>query len=52
MSQDHLIRLKCQETGQINYVTQKNKKKNPEKLELKKFNKKLRKHTLHIEAKK
>ncbi len=52
MSQDNLIKLQCTETGDINYYSRKNKKKNPEKIELMKFNKKLRKHTLHKEMKK
>jgi large subunit ribosomal protein L33 len=52
MSQDNLIKLQCTETGRIGYYTRKNKKKNPEKLELKKFNPELRRHTIHREMKK
>ncbi len=52
MSQDNLIKLQCTETGKIGYYTRKNKKKNTEKLELKKFNSDLRRHTLHREMKK
>ncbi len=53
MSQDNLIKLKCEVCGNINYYSHKNKKKLREhKLELKKFCKKCRKHTLHKEMKK
>ena len=51
MSQDHIVKLKCKETGDIKYSV-KNKKKNPEKLQLKKYNPKLRKHTTYEETKK
>ena len=51
MSQDKLIKIKCTQTGHIRYTT-KNKKKTPEKLELKKFNSSLRKMTIYKEAKK
>ncbi|MCD6270732.1 50S ribosomal protein L33 [bacterium] len=45
------VKLQCQECKQINYYTQKSK--NVEgKLELKKFCKHCRKHTLHKETKK
>ena len=50
MSQDQLIRLKCTETGEILF-TRKNKKKNQQKLELKKFNRSLRKRTVYKETK-
>ncbi|MCA9393367.1 MAG: 50S ribosomal protein L33 [Candidatus Omnitrophica bacterium] len=46
------ILLKCEESGRINYVTKKDKKKHPERLELKKYCPHLRKHTLHREVKK
>lgn len=36
----------------INYTTTKDKKQNPERLELKKYCPRLRKHTLHREVKK
>lgn len=45
-----LIGLECTETGMRTYVTQKNKVNSPDKLELKKYNPKLRKHTLHKEV--
>jgi large subunit ribosomal protein L33 len=49
--------LECTEhktTGQpgtSRYITTKNKKNNPERLELKKFNARLKKYTLHKEIK-
>jgi ribosomal protein L33 len=51
MSQDKLIKIKCTETGDILY-TRKNKKGVERKLELKKFNKKLKKRTIYKETKK
>lgn len=51
MSQDKLVKIKCQETGEIKY-TRKNKKTTERKLELKKYNSKLRKHTVYKEVKK
>lgn len=44
------IRLKCSECGKENYTTKKNKHKQ-EKLEIKKFCNKCRKHTEHKETK-
>lgn len=52
MSQDNIIKMKCSETGHIHYVTMKNKKQNPDKLERKKYNPVARKHTLYKETKK
>jgi large subunit ribosomal protein L33 len=46
-----LITLACQECKNRNYNYDKNKKKQPEKLELKKFCKFCRKMTLHKEIK-
>ncbi len=46
------IHLQCTETGLINYTTTKDKKQNPERLEIKKFCPKLRKYTIHKETKK
>lgn len=37
--------------GTSRYITTKNKKNNPERLELKKFNARLKKYTLHKEIK-
>ena len=50
MSQETLTKLQCTETGHIIY-TQKNKKKIKERLELKKYNPSLRKHTIYKETK-
>jgi large subunit ribosomal protein L33 len=47
-----LIALECTETGMRTYVTQKNKMNTTEKLQLMKYNPKLRKHTLHKEIQK
>ncbi|KKS14586.1 MAG: ribosomal protein L33 [candidate division WWE3 bacterium GW2011_GWA1_41_8] len=47
-----LIALECTETGMRTYVTQKNKVNTAEKLQIMKFNPKLRKHTLHKEVQK
>lgn len=46
------ILLRCTESGEINYTSTKNKKKNPERLEIKKYCPKLRKRTVHKEVKK
>ena len=43
------IMLVCSETGDINYYT--SRSKTSEKLDLKKYNPRLRKHTLHQEKK-
>ncbi|OGC46734.1 50S ribosomal protein L33 [candidate division WWE3 bacterium RIFCSPHIGHO2_12_FULL_38_15] len=47
-----LIALECTETGMRSYITTKNKINSSEKLQLKKFNPKLRRHTLHKEVQK
>ena len=47
-----IIHLQCTESSKINYTTTKDKKKHPERLELKKYCPALRKHTLHREVKK
>ncbi|MFC1700774.1 50S ribosomal protein L33 [Patescibacteria group bacterium] len=52
MSQDHLVKLQCNDCKKINYYTTRNKKKVPDKLELKKFCKNCKKHTPHKEMKK
>jgi large subunit ribosomal protein L33 len=46
-----LIALVCTETGLRNYTTKKNRRNNPEKLELMKYCPKLRKHNLQREGK-
>lgn len=53
MSQDNLIKLECKEPEckQTNYFSRKNKKTLKERLELNKFCKFCKKHTLHKETK-
>jgi large subunit ribosomal protein L33 len=46
-----IIHLACQECKRRNYHTKKDKRKHPEKLELKKYCKFCKKHTIHREAK-
>lgn len=46
-----IIQLLCQECKRKNYSTTKNKRRTPDKLELKKFCSSCRKHTLHREGK-
>ena len=41
--------MKCTECGNENYLTEKEKKNNPDRLELKKFCPKCRKMTVHKE---
>lgn len=45
------ITLACTETGDRNYSTTKNKRTNPERIELKKYCPRLQKVTLHRETK-
>lgn len=45
-----LIALECTETGMRSYVSEKNKINTTDKLSLKKYNKLLKKHTLHKEV--
>ncbi len=45
------ITLRCSECKQRNYVTNKNKKNTPDRLELKKYNPILRRYTIHKEIK-
>jgi len=52
MSQDNLIKFQCKKCERINYYSRKNKKTAQKKLELKKFCKWCKKHTLHRELKK
>lgn len=47
-----LIALECSETGMRSYVSQKNRVNSTEKLQLKKYNPVLRKHTLYKEVQK
>ena len=43
--------LECTETGDRNYITTKNKRNNPERIEFKKYSPRLNKVTLHRETK-
>ncbi len=52
MSQDTLIKMKCDNCKNINYWTTKNKKSVQRKLEYKKFCKVCRAHKVHKEIKK
>ncbi len=45
------IILKCTECGDENYITKKNKRENPERIELKKYCPRLKRVTLHREKK-
>ena len=45
------ITLSCTECKQRNYNTKKNKKKNPDRLEMNKYCRFCKKHTLHKETK-
>lgn len=51
MARENLVKMKCTECNNINYFTTRNKKKIKEKLELKKYCQKCKKHTLHKEIK-
>ncbi|MCR4318420.1 MAG: 50S ribosomal protein L33 [Planctomycetes bacterium] len=46
------IWLKCEETGDLNYRTQKRLKGETKKLRLKKYSPRLRRATWHVESKK
>ncbi len=45
------VTLECTETGDRNYVTSKNKRNTTGRLELQKYSRRLRRHTLHKETK-
>ncbi|MFC6464144.1 50S ribosomal protein L33 [Marinilactibacillus sp. GCM10026970] len=45
------VTLECTETGERQYITTKNKRNNPERLELKKYSPKLRRKALFREVK-
>lgn len=45
------IILACTETGDRTYISKKNNRNNSERIELMKYNPRLRKHTLHRETK-
>ncbi len=46
-----IVHLACQECKRRNYTTTKNKQKTPDRLELKKYCRFDRKHTVHKETK-
>ena len=46
-----LVRLICTECREENYYTDKNKKLNPERIEMKKYCPRCNKHTIHREKK-
>ena len=50
MSQDRLIAIQNKKTGEV-YITSKNKRKVERKIELKKYDKKLRKRVSFVEVK-
>lgn len=52
MKKEFMIKLACDVCKRINYYTRKNKKTIEKKLELKKFCRFCKKHTLHKESKK
>ena len=45
------ITLKCTVCGEENYITNKNKKEHPDRMETKKYCWKCKKHTMHKEKK-
>jgi large subunit ribosomal protein L33 len=48
----NVVALKCTETGDYNYYVERGKKKGDRaKIEVKKYNPRLRRHTIHKEAK-
>jgi len=51
MARENIAKLKCSICKNITYYSKRNKKKVKEKLELKKYCKFCRKHTLHKEVK-
>ena len=51
MPQPNLIKLQCTKCKRTNYWSRKNKRKVERKIELKKFCKWCRKHTVHKETK-
>ncbi len=46
-----IITLQCNECKERNYTTEKNKKNDPGRMELRKFCRRCRKHTQHRETK-
>ena len=52
MKKEFLVKLVCEKCKRINHYTRRNKKTVERKLELKKFCKWCKKHTIHKEGKK
>ncbi|HBO16831.1 MAG TPA: 50S ribosomal protein L33 [Candidatus Moranbacteria bacterium] len=50
-TKENLVKFKCNECKKITHYSNRNKKKLKEKLEMKKYCKFCKKHTLHKEAK-
>ena len=46
-----LVRLICEECGEENYITSKNKKEHPDRMETKKYCPRCKKQTMHKEKK-
>ncbi|HYE60220.1 MAG TPA: 50S ribosomal protein L33 [Candidatus Kapabacteria bacterium] len=51
MSQDNMIKFECSECKQTNYFSRKNKKTLKTRLEVSKYCKACKKHTMHKETK-
>ncbi|HRY82858.1 MAG TPA: 50S ribosomal protein L33 [Candidatus Moranbacteria bacterium] len=51
MARENIAKMKCEVCKTVNYFTTRNKKKLKEKLAMKKFCKKCKKHTMHKETK-
>lgn len=51
MSQDNMIKMECTECKKTNYFSRKNKKTLKGRLELSKYCRSCRKHTVHKETK-
>ncbi|NJD03885.1 MAG: 50S ribosomal protein L33 [Ruminiclostridium sp.] len=51
MSQDNLAKLECTNCKNLNYYTRRNKKTIKTRLEMKKYCKHCKKHTMHKETK-
>ncbi|MDD4333271.1 MAG: 50S ribosomal protein L33 [Patescibacteria group bacterium] len=51
MSQDNLIKMECSVCKRVNYFSRKNKKTLKGRMELKKYCRHCRKHTVHKETK-
>ncbi|HEC23184.1 MAG TPA: 50S ribosomal protein L33 [Chloroflexi bacterium] len=46
-----VVTLECTECGERNYTTEKNRRNDPQRLELRKYCRRCRQHTLHRETK-